>query len=381
MLRISYGNVWAKLEDAPLPAIGAVSKALSYRPEGYQFSRLYKMRRWNGWKTVYHAIDRTFPAGLAPDVAKLLTREGYSVEVVDTRVPPVPSLNWPELRLPKGEKLMEHQDLAVRRILQSTRGVVHHAVGAGKSVEIVEAVRRLGVPSLILTASKELLYQLHETFTALLDKRIGMIGDGINHPADVTVATIQTLSRNLTAAKGKHGGIDLEGLAKRQEMLDMLARFQGVHVDECKHVPSASYAMILANLPNAYYRIGYDATPLRGESDEQRLLVTGYLGPAIHQHTNTDNIEAGRAVPVDLFMIEPGGDPPEDGEHVGGRILHDYQRAVRTGIVENAERNEKIVKLAEVFGSRGPTIVLTERIEHGHTLRDMLLGRGHEEVK
>ena len=274
------------------------------------------------------------------------------------------------------------------RILQETRGIVHHSVGAGKSVVIIEAVRRTGLPSLIIVPTKDLLYQMHESFTSFIgarDKRIGMVGDGVWQPQDITIATVQTITRSLSAAKGRRGGIDLEGLEKRQRMVEFLKRFQAIHIDECHHLPSESYSTLMANLPFAYFRIGYSATPMRSGAREQELLVTGLTGPVIHQFMPSDGVKAGRSVPTDVYMVETGGAPPDDGVveyNSGGRrkVRRDYATSVKTGIVGHEERNRKIVKLAEAFGERGPTIVLTERLEHGRILAAALAEHGHKEV-
>jgi superfamily II DNA or RNA helicase len=383
MAKITITNTWAKIEGTPNELADA-RILLTYRVEGYQFMQAYKMKRWDGRKTLMTS-DNRFPAGLAGMVAGQMS----SAQIIDQREKPVASITWGDLRLPKGKKLQEHQERAITRILQMTRGVVHHSVGAGKSVVIIEAVRRLGVPTLIIVPTKDLLYQLHADFTEFIGSRnrhIGLLGDGVWQPQDVTIATVQTITRSITAARGKHGGIDLEGLEKRRRMLDTLSRFQAIFIDECHHLPSESYSTLMTNLPGAYYRIGCSATPMRSGAKEQELLVTGLTGPVIHSFLPGDAIEAGRSVPTDVYMVEAGGAPPDDGEvsytDRAGRkhIKRDYMTSVESGIVTHEERNRKIVKLADAFGKRGPTVVLTERLEHGRILAAGLAERGHEEV-
>lgn len=383
MTAIHYDNVWARLDDASAQDKQRVKAHLTYRVEGAQFTRAYKLGQWNGQKSVFNWSSQTFPAGLAGEVGRLL-----GSTLVDGRgIAPAADPYLTERTL-EGVSLMQHQDEAVIRIQQATRGVVHHPVGAGKSIVIVEAVRRLGVPALVLVTKKELLHQLFDQFTRLIGREgIGMIGDGTFHPDFVTIATVQTLMRYLNAPKTKHGGIDPQQLAKRATMTELLAQFRGVHIDECHHLPSTSFQTLLGNLPHAYYRVGYSATPMRSGADEQRLLVTGLTGPVISQMTMSDNHEVGRGVEADVFMVGPGGMPPDDYDGTyfnrAGREVprHSYPKAVETGIIRHEERNAKIVRLAELFGEAGPTLVLTERIEHGMLIRDILSAAGHKEVR
>ena len=389
MARISYGNTWAQLEGT-LQEEAIVRDYLTFYVEGYQFTRPFKLHKWDGKKRLLTPGGK-FPSGLARPVAQAIYKAtGEQQEIVDTRERPVPVLEWGPLRIPKNGQMQEHQERAVTRIMQATRGIVYHSVGAGKSIVIIEAVRRTGLTSLVIVPTKDLLHQLHDDFELMIgtkDQHIGIIGDSIWQPNDITVATVQTITRSLAAGKGKQGGIDLEGLAKRRRMVDLLQHFDAIHVDECHHLPSASYGVLMANLPRAYFRIGYSATPLRSGAREQELLVTGLTGPIIHQFLPSDSVRAGRSVEADVYMVETGGDPPDDGvreykDRWGRkRTKRDYATAVQTGIVGHEERNRKIIRLSEVMGNIGPTMVLTQRLEHGRILAAGLAERGHTEVQ
>jgi superfamily II DNA or RNA helicase len=363
MTAIRFGNTRARL-DADIGLRETVRHYLTYRAEGFQYTRAYKMGRWDGFRTVYRETDSSFPAGLAWDVAGLLRRSGEAVDVVDERgAPPSPHPRLAELRL--GTELMPHQEEAVLRVQQRTRGVVHHPVGAGKSVVIVEIARRLAVPTLVLVQRKELLRQQYDQFVKLLgDKRVvGVVGDGIWRPGLITVATIQTLARRQK---------DLTAL---EEVVEFLAQWQCVLVDECHHLPAASYSMLLNSLPNAYWRVGLSATPHRSGNREQELYVTGLTGPVISEYDASEGIDMGRLVPADIFLVDPGGYPTPRGWR------GTYAEEVEAGIVNNTQRNELVVKAAESFGQEGPTLVLTERLAHGRNLRALLLADGWEEYR
>lgn len=360
---ITFDNTRAVL-DGDWAAKEATRQYLTFRPDGFQFTRAYKARRWDGYTSLYHPSDASFAAGLADDVADHLASEGIEVQVKDgrgDRPRPHPRLEGLELQ---GIELEPHQDEASTRVQQRTRGVVHHPVGAGKSVVIVEIARRLAVPTLVLVQRKELLEQQHAQFVKLLgDPRlIGAIGDGIWNPRPITVATVQTLSRRF------------KDLVHMKEVKEFLEVWECVMIDECHHLPAASYSMLLHNLPNAYYRVGLSATPHRSGKKEQELYVTGLTGRVISAYDPSEGIDMGRLVPADIFLVDPGPyDPPKGFKGT-------YADEVKWGIINHERRNELVVKVAERFGEMGPTMVLTERLEHGRNLRGMLLAEGHEEV-
>jgi superfamily II DNA or RNA helicase len=137
---------------------------------------------------------------------------------------------------------------------------------------------------------------------------------------------------------------------------------------------------------NAFYRVGYSATPMKSGDPETYLNVTGLTGPTLSYLTPDDGIEAGRLVPADIFVVETPGPAPDEIDAYfmrdGRKIPHySYARAVRTGIVEHDERNAAIAKIAAAFAKHGPTIILAERLQHVENLRWALRDQGLEEVR
>lgn len=329
---------------------------LSFRPEGFQFAKAYKNKHWDGWRHVL-SLTGKFPAGLTGQVVRLLRQNGVEVEIQDNRIRPEMHEILSSLKLTK--ELEPHQYHASMQIAELGRGVVHHPVGSGKSVVIVDAARRIAVPTLVLVQSTELLYQQAEQFKDCLGRRdiIGVVGDGEWAPSLYTVATIQTLMAKMRDLKGT------------KWMMEWLKQWQAVFIDECHHLPAASYEKLLQRVPNAYFRVGFSATPHRSGKKEQELMVTGMTGDIISQQGFIES----RQVPADVFMVPPGGYHPPKGIK--------YPEEVELGIIRNDERNDLIGRASQVFGGLGPTLVLTERIEHGERLRQWLINNGHKEMK
>jgi hypothetical protein len=354
-VRIAIDNTNATLLDKD--GYMLVYDFLSFRPEGFQFVTAYKRKHWDGWKHILSPGSGKFPAGLAPAVSRLLRDNGFEVEVIDNRVRPEMHQLLSSLKLT--HELEPHQYHASMAVADRGRGVVHHPVGSGKSVVIVDAARRIAVPTLVVVQSQELLYQQAEQFTEFLGRRdiVGIVGDGVWEPSLYTVATIQTLNAKMR---------DLMGT---KWMLEWLKQWQAVFVDECHHLPAASYEKLMQRVPNAYFRVGFSATPHRSGKKEQELMVTGMTGDIISQQGFIES----RQVPADVFVVPPGGYLPDKNAT--------YPDEVEAGIIRNEVRNELIGKAGEAFGKMGPTLILTERIEHGQRLHDWFAEQGWEELR
>lgn len=363
---ITYGNVWAQTS----PGLKhTVDKMLSWRAKGFQFSPAFKRGFWDGYKHL--SKDGRFPAGLVPFVVEELGKAGLVVEASDdgSFVPPVDYCIRPAVG---SYTLRDHQAQAVERTIAAHRGVIDHAVGAGKSITAIETVRAIGCEALILVHTKDLMYQIAEDFRAQLNipGLIGMCGDGIWDPHCITIATFQTMIRRLRDYP--------------EDVEPWLKRIGQVHVDECHHAVAETYGKFLTRLENAHWRIGYSAswdkkTAGEGTGDpETELTVQGHFGPVIHQVTPEQGVETGHLVPVDLFMVEMEGWQPEpafkknkDGKTVEIKPFN-YDAAVESLVVHHEWRNQAIVALANNWREKGTTMITVTRLEHGRLLADAL---------
>ena len=343
---IQYDNIKAQMEG---PAVYQARRLLSYKQKGYVFSPAYKAGVWDGRIELMNRSGG-FPAGLVPWLVARLKHEGIRVELKDTRPPSLAQL--PRLEgLHNNTEFRPHQDEAIAAGLAKERGIIHHATGSGKTEVMIELNRLIGQQSLVLVHRKDLLYQTAERFMATLDigkNVIGIIGDGMWEPRDLTIATFQTLHRRLKE--------------RDEEVKRWLREDIGqVHVDEAHHLPAKTYERVMTQLVNARWRLGYSATPDKEGDPETMFKVSAHLGPTIHRATGTALIDKGHLVPVDVFIVRV---PPS------AVAYQDYDGAIRYGIVENLTRNQMIGDIArKCSASRaGPVVILVERIAHGERL-------------
>jgi superfamily II DNA or RNA helicase len=135
------------------------------------------------------------------------------------------------------------------------RGVVVLPTGAGKTVLALMAIEAMGVQTLVVVPTIDLLHQWHDTICArfgLEADQVGMIGGGFRTRRPVTVITYDSAAM------------------PRRDLSDV-----GLLIfDEAHHLPSASYRTIATRCP-APFRLGLSATLERsdGRHDDLSTLI------------------------------------------------------------------------------------------------------------
>lgn len=344
---ITVGNIWAAVDDPSERAM--IAPIVRFRRKGYIFSDAFKEGRWDGFNHLM-TKDGRFPAGLLPHVLSRLALMDVRPEINDTRVRPSPCDAIAPALLTVA--LAGHQEEAVAAGYREGRGIIDHAVGAGKSWVVAELARRCAVPALVLVHTKDLLKQNFDVLREVLDipGLIGWIGDGRWEPSWITVATHQSIT---AAARNYPDNVKA-----------LMSQVQNVLVDECQFAVAPSYQAVLKMATEAYYRFGLSATPLRSKDDETVLKVTGMIGPVVARVGPQEGIEVGRLVPAEIFLIDYGA--LDNGLP--------WPRQYEVGIVGHARRNELITEIAQ--HAPKPILILVQRIEHGDRLLSRMIPSG-----
>jgi superfamily II DNA or RNA helicase len=153
------------------------------------------------------------------------------------------------------------------------RGVVELPTGAGKTVVAFEAIARLGVRTLVVVPTIELLRQwrvgIAEQLSLPLDE-VGIIGGGERRLADITVITY-----------------DSAAMPRRR-----LDRFGLLVFDEAHHLPAQSYSTI-ARKAVAPWRLGLSATLERADGRHHEL--TELIGPLVYRR-DADELSADKHI-------------------------------------------------------------------------------------
>ncbi|MDX5370571.1 MAG: DEAD/DEAH box helicase [Alphaproteobacteria bacterium] len=404
---IAISNVAAKLVNADQTAVSIVSDCLSYDVESAKYTAGFKMGTWNGKKTFLKYPDLVFEAGFVPMVKQALTDAGIPVSVHDKRVPV--EIRADEIAL-NGIELRDYQIRAIEILEREKRGVLQVATGGGKTEIAIAATRRFGLKTLFLTHKLDLVRQTRKRYHDRLGTHAGQISEGEWMPAEITVATVQTIMAHWTkiwtvrgskldGAKLEHVETTARGMTEsdarryakktlkmvsidhiemKEDMTEKVRTFlhsiEFLIVDEAHRASGNSFFKIVQECKNAYYRCGLTATPLMKGNREDDLKLIAQTGDVIYRITNNDLIQLGilaqprfRFVQVDKFPT-PGGVYP-------GKL--DYHPIYRIGIVENEERNKLVVRETRSLVMEGrQTVVLVKEIKHGNILYEMMRKNG-----
>jgi superfamily II DNA or RNA helicase len=154
-----------------------------------------------------------------------------------------------------------YQSEAVAAWLRAgARGLIELPTGAGKTVVAFDAIARLGVRTLIVVPTIELLRQWRAEVVARLgapEEHVGIVGGGDRRTGPITVITY-----------------DSAALPRRR-----LAGYGLIVFDEAHHLPAASYRGIVAKA-GAPWRLGLSATLQR--ADGLHADLEALVGPIVY---------------------------------------------------------------------------------------------------
>lgn len=247
--------------------------------------------------------------------------------------------------------LYGYQEKAVESALKAKNGVLVAPCGSGKTQMGLAICARLGLRTLWLTHTHELLQQSRERAKSVLgldDSQLGTITGGkINVSDCITFATVQTMSK-----------IDLSQFAEYWDV---------IIADECQHACGTPTQLtmfwkVLSGL-SARYKIGLTATPKRADGMEKAMFAL--LGEKFYEVSREDV----KHTTCPLFVPEPipTGWEPDFEKCLNPDGTLNYTSLI-TECVLNKERNQVLARLINEIGEWGATLVLSERVAHLESL-------------
>jgi superfamily II DNA or RNA helicase len=186
-----------------------------------------------------------------------ITAEAPAILPPDEQRAPYALATPPELRLTPRSYQREAVDAWLRA---GARGVVVLPTGAGKTVVAFDAIAQLGVRTLVVVPTIELLRQWRAGVAEQLSlplESVGVIGGGERLTGDITIITY-------------------DSAAMPRRTLD---RYGLLIFDEAHHLPAQSYQTI-ARKALAPWRLGLSATLERADGRHHDL--TGLIGPLVY---------------------------------------------------------------------------------------------------
>lgn len=235
--------------------------------------------------------------------------------------------------------LQNHQLKVINTVSKKDFGVIVAPPGSGKTVIGLKIIVDKGQPSLILVHRKQLLEQWTERIEAFLNipkRDIGVIGQGKAKIGEqITVATIQSLPKELESVQNKFGTII---------------------VDECHHVPAETFRNIIEKL-QTYYLYGLTATPFRKYNDGK--IIFTHLGEIIAniQSSEVENYKQAKILIRNTELDIPYHSKTDSFETLSKILVHDISR------------NKLILEDIKTELNQGKkAVIITERKEHIDTL-------------
>jgi superfamily II DNA or RNA helicase len=285
-----------------------------------------------------HPDRLILPRGVVKAAGELFHRAGGDMEITDLR----PSKGHCDLTF-QG-RLTPEQTAAVDAMLLHDDGVLLAPPGAGKTVMGCAVIAARKVPTLILVHRKTLLDQWQSRlaqFLGLEKKQVAMLAaDGSHGGRPIVIGMIQTVSKSLDPGT-------------------LLESFAQVIIDECHHVPAASFVAVMKACP-AHYFLGLTATPNRKDGLQKILFLQ--CGPVRHRmEPVADSTLERRLILRDIHL----GLPPQEMQ-IPVHQLWDL-------LATHEARNRMIVTdIAKALADGRRCVVLSDRKEHLATLERLL---------
>lgn len=199
-----------------------------------------------------------FSCGDIEKVIKMLERFEVDYIILDKTVKHFDVKNY---KWNKDIKLRDYQEeVNTKAINAKFGGSLIVPAGGGKTITAMSVIRDVDAKTLWITHTKDLMYQSADACEHCLGFYPGIVGDGKQDIKDVTIATVQTLSR-------------------RQHLMDKLSEeIELVIIDEAHHVPTSYFSKVIQQLkPRRMY--GLTATPLR--KDKMERFMYSVIGPKL----------------------------------------------------------------------------------------------------
>lgn len=368
---LEIDNTRVRVREAPESVLRRLHESLAYLsptaraagmegPAEFPSHDLADETQWDGMIRLFRRpaprVDGSraapwFETGLLPRAMAAMGPLGTEVQMLDFRRRPEPNHDVPRA-WSQAPSLFDYQESAVDASTAAGSGVVVAPPRAGKTRIMLETIRRLNQPSLIVapttsivdqTARVALEYGFDQNDVLVLDSKVDW--------ARAAGAWIWIC----TAAKSR--SIPVEAARTREV----------VACDELHHYTKAgSWGRELHKLfPHVFHWFGYSGTYFRSAGDDMSLEA--FLGNVVSRISSADLLQRGRLVPTRVAFVPVQGprirrglDPRRDGlflhEHRNGLVaasaLHLVQRGHRVLVMVGLKEQGR--RVADLLNHHGP---------------------------
>lgn len=332
---------------------------LRVRPDGYNFSPMYKKRQWDGWR--YFINDRgEFATGFLELILDYMKDLGVDVQIEDNRgnlpivcrkfddyVGEIDGVVW---------GLRDYQIPAVRSVFEKRvggmpfpRGIIDAATNAGKTSIIAGILNNLETynSALFIVSSKTIFNQSVDFFSQVIGEPVGNISSGVYETKRFTVAMVKSLYNQ--AKKSNN-------VRKYLKEIDVL------FVDESDEAGATEYSKVLQWV-GAGMRILVSGTPLEA-SKVNNMIAVGLSGKVLYKITNKEVIDAGYSLVPKITI--------KRNKNTGNALT--YKDELEEEIHTSENRLKLIYDIVEEHSDKQIVITFIEK-KHGYFMYENLCNR------
>lgn len=245
-------------------------------------------------------------------------------------------------------QLREYQQKAVKAVSARSFGVLEAGTGSGKTVMALAIIAQRRQPVIIIVHTKELLYQWRDRIDEFFHIEAGLIGDGHNNVADITVAIVNSA---------------------RKKADELAPQFGHLIVDECHRVPATLFTDVVSKF-DSQYLLGLSATAFRSD-DQTTKLIYFYMGDPAYKVEQEELTASGAIIKPKIIVSKT---------EFNYRYRGDYQ-ALITALTAHEGRNRQIiddVASVTIEGDGGTSLVVSDRISHCEVFTRALHHKGFD---
>lgn len=375
-------NRRVRILGAPTELLKGLDRVTSYPVAGHRFTRAFKARRWDGREHLmtYRAKPPSgyfVPFGLLADAIAYFQKKKIDVKLdfEERRKPGAPvDFGWdPDCELrPYQVRVLE---VITKEGWRRGTGILKMPIRSGKTKTTAAIIRALRARTLFIVSSAfgtlSLLEQTREALKETLQTRmVGKIGEGEWDERDITVASIQTLTKcrgKIDPKTKKRGPMDPRYLA-------MLQAYDLVVWDECHHLRGKEWRGVMLDF-DAPFKLGLSATVYlsdKKENERGAIWLKACCGNIRVDISTSELIDDGFLVRPDIHLVRIR--QPE-----GLKSLPWGEELVLRGVYANPHRNAIIARIAGDHIIQGrKVLVVSDRLEQVADLAARIRAEGYQ---
>lgn len=279
-----------------------------------------------------HGNDYILPFGCFKDIYKIYPiKEDYLLKCLNSNI----------IYYKSNIKLFDYQEKAKNEALKSKNGVIVMPAGSGKTQTALQLISELGLKTLWITHTYDLLNQSFDRAKSNLENvGLGKIAAGkIDIGTHITFATVQTLVK-----------LDL---SQFKNEWDCIVVDEGHRICGTPAQLGMFYKVI--NALSCRYKYALTATPFRNIKGTEKALFS-LIGPIICEVPK--EVVSERTIKAEIQPIYTDFKIPRDAKKTDGTI--DYSK-LTTFLSEDEDRNEIILNILKEC-KNNYTLVLGDRL-------------------